>query len=284
LSHSDAWAVGLSRPPRGPARTLILHWDGRQWGITASPNAGPGDNALVAIAAASASDLWAVGYYDAGSVYRSLVEHWDGAHWTVVTLPPVGGRGDGLNAVAVADSGTVWAVGGSVRSRGPSQPLILRHSGRRWSAITAPASVHGATLNGVAAWRGGKVSIVGAARSGGGDRAFGLQADGQSLQVVPVELGTALSVDLNAIWAGALDDAWAVGSSFDGRWFRALVEHGAGRMWSKMRVPVLGGYDSRLMAVTGSANGELWAVGSAARSAGPQRILIMHRCATEPSR
>lgn len=56
-------------PPRGgTARTLVLHWDGRRWAIIASPNAGPGDNSLVSVAAASARDVWAVGYRDAGSV------------------------------------------------------------------------------------------------------------------------------------------------------------------------------------------------------------------------
>ena len=150
LSASDAWAVGLSRSPGGPARTLVLHWDGWRWGITASPNAGPGDNFLVSVAAASARDAWAVGYRDARGVYRSLVEHWDGDRWTVVRLPRLGGPGNGLNAVDAAASGVVWAVGGSARARGPSQPLVLRLHGPNWSSVPAPASLHSATLNGVA--------------------------------------------------------------------------------------------------------------------------------------
>jgi hypothetical protein len=283
LSPSDAWAVGLSRSPRGPARTLILHWDGRRWGIIASPNAGAGNNALVAIAAASPRDIWAVGYHDAGSFYRSLVEHWDGERWTVVPLPLLGGGGDGLNAVDVAAPGVVWAVGGSARVRGSSQPLVLRLNGQRWSSVPAPASLHSATLNGVVAQGGGGAWIVGATRSGGGDRAFGLQADGRNWRTVPVDLATALSVDLNGIWAAAPDHAWAVGSSFDGRWYQPLVESGVRGGWSRMPIPVIHGYDARLFAVTGSAGGGLWAVGSAARSAGPQRVLILHRCATQPS-
>ena len=108
LSASDAWAVGLSRSPGRAARTLVLHWDGRRWAITASPNAGPGDNSLVSVAAASARDAWAVGYRDAKGVYRALVEHWDGDHWTVVRLPRLGGPGNGLNAVGATASGVVW--------------------------------------------------------------------------------------------------------------------------------------------------------------------------------
>jgi hypothetical protein len=283
LSDSDAWAVGLSRSPGGPARTLIMHWDGRRWAITASPNAGPGDNSLVSVAAASARDAWAVGYRDASGVYRSLVEHWDGDHWTVVRLPRLGGPGNGLNAVGTAGSGAVWAVGGSARARGPSQPLVLRLDGRSWSAVSGPASLHSATLDGVAAWGRKAAWVVGAVRSAGGDRAFSLQTDGRHWRVVPIDPGGALSTDLNDIWAAAPDDVWAVGSVFDGRWYRPLVEHGGDGRWSSIPAPGMPGYDSRLMAVDGLTGGELWAAGSTSRGAGPQRVLILHRCASSPA-
>ena len=282
LSASDAWAVGLSRSPGGPARTLILHWDGRRWAIAASPNAGPGGNFLVSVAAASARDVWAAGYRDARGVYRSLVEHWDGDRWTVVRLPPLGGPGNGLNAIDAGASDVVWAVGGSATARGPSQPLVLRLDGRSWSAVPAPTSLHGATLNGVAA-QGRAAWVVGATRSGGGDRAFSLETDGRNWRAVALDPVTALSFDLNAIWAAARGDVWAVGSSFDGRWYRPLVEHGSGGTWSSVPTPRIPGYDGHLMAVDGLAGGEVWAVGSASRGAGPQRVLILHRCASSPS-
>jgi len=282
LSASDAWAVGLSRSPGRPARTLILHWDGRRWAIAASPNAGPGGNFLVSVAAASARDVWAAGYRDARGVYRSLVEHWDGDRWTVVRLPPLGGPGNGLNAIDAGASDVVWAVGGSATARGPSQPLVLRLDGRSWSAVPAPTSLHGATLNGVAA-QGRVAWVVGATRSGGGDRAFSLETDGRNWRAVALDPVTALSFDLNAIWAAARGDVWAVGSSFDGRWYRPLVEHGSGGTWSSVPTPRIPGYDGHLMAVDGLAGGELWAVGSASRGAGPQRVLILHRCASSPS-
>jgi hypothetical protein len=125
--------------------------------------------------------------------------------------------------------------------------------------------------------------VVGATRSGGGDRAFSLQTDGRNWRVVPIDPATALSFDLNAVWAAAPDDVWAVGSSFDGRWYRPLVEHGVGGRWSSVPIPRIPGYDSHLMAVDGLADGELWAAGSASRGAGPQRVLILHRCAGSPS-
>jgi hypothetical protein len=283
LSDSDAWAVGLSRSPGGPARTLIMHWDGRRWAIIASPNAGAGDNSLVSVAAASAREAWAVGYRDAKGVYRSLVEHWDGDRWTVVRLPSLGGTGNGLNAVGGAGPGAVWAVGGSAQARGPSRPLVLRLGGRSWSAVRVPASPHSATLDGIAAWGRRTAWVVGATRSTGGDRAFSLQTDGRHWRVLSIDPEGALSIDLNDIWAGAPDDIWAVGSVFDGRWYRPLVEHTVGGRWSSVPAPGIPGYDSRLMAVDGLTTGELWAVGSASRGAGPQRVLILHRCASSPA-
>jgi hypothetical protein len=102
-------------------------------------------------------------------------------------------------------------------------------------------------------------------------------------RVVPIDPAAALSSDLNALWAADPDDVWAVGSSFDGRWYRPLVEHGADGRWSSVPVPGIPGFDSRLMAVAGYRSGELWAVGSASRGAGPHRALILHRCASSPS-
>jgi hypothetical protein len=273
----------MSRTKGASARTLILHWNGRQWSLIPSPNAGAGDNALVAVAAASERDIWAVGYHASGSVYRSLVEHWNGNRWTIVSLPLLGGGGDGLNAVDATAPGVVWAVGGSAGIRGPSQPLVLRLSGQRWSSVPAPASLRSATLNGVTASGGSGAWIVGAIRSGGGDRAFGLQADGHNWSTIPIDLTTARSIDLNAIWAAAPGNIWAVGSSFDGRWYRPLVEHGVRGKWSRMRVPVIHGYDARLFAVAGSGDTRPWAVGSAAQSGGPQRILILQACSRQLS-
>src|SRR5262249_19798110 len=158
--------------------------------------------------------------------------------------------------------------------------LVLRLDGRIWSSVTAPASLRSATLNGVAARGGTGAWVVGATRSGGGDRAFGLQTDGRSWRVVASDHTTAVSADLNAISAASPADVWAVGSTFDGSWFRPLVEHGADARLSRVPTPGIPGYDSHLMAVDGLVSGELWAVGSAARSAGPQRALILHRCVT----
>jgi hypothetical protein len=68
-SASDAWAVGywLTGPHMLASRTLIEHWNGRQWRLVPSPSVrtsnGVRNNILFAVSADRSSDAWAVGSY-----------------------------------------------------------------------------------------------------------------------------------------------------------------------------------------------------------------------------
>ena len=67
-SATDAWAAGGTGPS-----TLILHWNGSRWTHLRSPNLGA-SNGLNAVAAASASNIWAVGQFNDG-VNHTLALH-----------------------------------------------------------------------------------------------------------------------------------------------------------------------------------------------------------------
>ena len=67
-------------------------------------------NSLSGIKVIAANDIWAVGSYYNGSVYRTLVEHWNGGGWSVVSSPNQG-NGNDLNGVAAVAAIDVWAVG-----------------------------------------------------------------------------------------------------------------------------------------------------------------------------
>lgn len=60
LSRANAWTVGLYSAGAG-LRTLIGHWNGTRWKIIPSPNRGSGGNLLEAVAARTATDVWAAG-------------------------------------------------------------------------------------------------------------------------------------------------------------------------------------------------------------------------------
>jgi hypothetical protein len=89
ISPTNAWAVGaydaVATPGRAtPDETLIEHWNGKSWTVQKSPNPGGSgnNNDLYDVAAASPSDVWAVGFEGPGppgpsraGPSRAIVEH-----------------------------------------------------------------------------------------------------------------------------------------------------------------------------------------------------------------
>jgi len=122
VSPSDVWAVGDSIRSQSDgvsvSRSVIEHWNGSSWSVVASPNIGAGHNVLTGVAARSATDLYAVGYYDdvTGSIpiRRTLWLRGNGSSWQVVPSPRVG-TGDNWLAGVIAPAGATdaWAFGAS---------------------------------------------------------------------------------------------------------------------------------------------------------------------------
>jgi len=91
------------------------------WKVVASPNSTTQDsfgavalrspiNTIFGIAAASDTDIWAVGGASTGNQQDvTLTEHYDGTAWTVVASPDVN-TADGLADVAT-NGAVAWAVG-----------------------------------------------------------------------------------------------------------------------------------------------------------------------------
>ena len=133
VSTDDVWAVGDAIKAIGDGisvyRTLIQHWDGKTWKAVPAPNVGPDSNGLSAVAARSAKDVWAVGYWDDRSgdipIRKTLVEHWNGKKWSVVASANAGGGDNWLTSV-VAPAGTKQAFASGPSAAGT---LILRFPG-----------------------------------------------------------------------------------------------------------------------------------------------------------
>jgi hypothetical protein len=112
LSPTNVWAVGIGpgvpHPPYSAhPSAAIEHWDGTRWSVVANPDpAIQGSNSLQAIAAVSASDIWAVG----DAFNGGIGEHWNGKSWSDLVLPSGVG---GLAGIAALADGTVIAVGGA---------------------------------------------------------------------------------------------------------------------------------------------------------------------------
>jgi hypothetical protein len=111
-SASNAWAVGsYANATTGGTQTLIEHWNGSTWKHVSSPNPAR-INILSGVAATSASNVWAVGFYvHHNEVSQTLIEHWNGTVWKQVPSPNPSFSENGLGGVAATSSNNVWAVG-----------------------------------------------------------------------------------------------------------------------------------------------------------------------------
>ena len=281
ISASNAWAVGFYEKSTTSFRTLIEHWNGSAWKVVPSPNADSGENTLDAVAAVSASDIWAVGYRhgpggSGNGARKTLVEHWNGQKWRIIPSPSPGpGRGDGfLFGVAVAPAGQPWAVG-SEPSRF-SSTLALRWTGAKWlTTRTANPGQGDRFLQAVAAPSGRVALAVGSDLFGNQTRALAEKWNGTAWSVVPAASPGGDYNSLQAIAARNASQAWAVGSrrANPGAKFTTLIERWDGHAWTSAPAPSPGAGDDWLFGATAVPKSGFWAVGFA----GP-RTLIERYC------
>jgi hypothetical protein len=133
LSPTNVWAVGSGG---SFDESIVLHWDGTSWTRQRSPNpAGTGTaalNDLNGVAAVSATNAWAVGFYGhfggQRAVGKPLVLHWDGTTWTQAKAPFFG-KVSGLGGVSAVSATDIWAVGDAA----PLTTLILHWNGTAWT-------------------------------------------------------------------------------------------------------------------------------------------------------
>jgi hypothetical protein len=213
------WAVGdYNHAPT--FSTLAEHWDGTQWSVVPSPNAGGflDPNFLYVVAAISSTDVWAVGNYNNGTADQTLAEHWNGTQWSVVSSPNPGGDGNNndLSGVAAVSASDVWAVGHY--NNGTADQTLAEHwNGTQWSVVPSPNPGTGDTyLYGVAAISSSDVWAVGNQATGSLTEHW----DGAAWSIVPSPPGI-----LFAVAAVSSSDVWAVGDYNNGTADQTLAEH-----------------------------------------------------------
>jgi hypothetical protein len=219
-SATDIWAVGFSvAPPTNRARTLALHWDGLTWTIVPSPNVGTNSNYLRAVSARAANDVWAAGYYVSadGQTEQVLVEHWDGTAWIISPTPTFTAQFNELLGIAVAGPNDVWAVGDVY-----PQTLVLHWDGTAWQRVPAPSPGNQAMFYGLTALAPDNIWAVGVINPA---QPLVEHWDGVRWAL---SSSPALNGGLDQIGAVGASDLWTVGYTFDGGYFRTLVEHYGG--------------------------------------------------------
>jgi hypothetical protein len=115
-SATDVWAVGFHLAVFGANevnQTSTLHWNGAKWRVVDSPSVNQQNNFLDGVVGASATDVWAVGFFDTGTAFQTLIEHWDGSAWTIVSSPNTEAPINELLDIGLTARGTLWTVGQS---------------------------------------------------------------------------------------------------------------------------------------------------------------------------
>jgi hypothetical protein len=245
---------------------------------------------LMAVAAVSRDDVWAVGCSGLCNGPDSLILHWDGSRWAKVASPDPGRGFDELTGVTAVSARDVWAVGYACNARncGDFRTLILHWDGAKWSAVASPdPSTISNTLAGVSA-----VSADNVWAAGSYDPApptllsttLILHWNGTKWsKVAGPDLDDALTPTLYGISAHSATNAWAVGAvcpypacpsfrpSTD-----TLILRWNGTRWSKVASPSPGTQGSVLFGVSAVKADDAWAVGDLNETSGPIRALIEH--------
>ena len=244
VAANDLWAVGhADRTDFVGSSSLTYRWNGTRWTRVPSPNLGNSEasNNLLAVAAVSSRDVWAVGQYVDFSTFRAITLRWNGTAWRAIP----NACGTGLVGVTALAANDVWAVGGGT---------ICHWDGTRWTAQRAPTipgrSVNLQDIDGAA----GALWAVGIETGSCGEGVCGggviLRRSGTGW--VRESSGYALY----GITVVTASDVWAVG-----RWaYGPLLLHRNSSGWQPAATPDTPGI-GRLWGVAASSPTSLWAVG-----------------------
>jgi hypothetical protein len=273
VKANNIWAVGYYKKCYGFSRTLVLRWNGVSWRVVPSPNvSSPASSVLTSVAAASANDVWAVGYSygdgEPGVDYPPpIIEHWNGRSWSLVASPTQA-SGGGLADITAVAADDVWAVGTCPKCR---YGILIEHwDGNSWTIVPSGALPRGSKggLSGVVALSRNDIWAVGEYyHYPEGHETLVEHWDGTRWRVVP---SPNISTEYNAvnlfgaITAISADNIWAVGmfqnEKTDIHQHRTLTAHWDGKSWSIVPSPSPG-RSAELFGVTSLPSGEVWTTG-----------------------
>ncbi len=240
VSSINCWAVG-SHGDSVNQSTLIEHYDGSGWSISASPNTVNGYNHLNGISCVSSADCWAVGSAG-GPASQTLVEHYAGSGWTIFSSPDTNsGQLNILNGVACDSSGGCWAAGYYDNASGNEQTLMERYTTSGWALVGSPtADSSNDVLRSVACasptncWAVGSEQPAGSAAS----QTLILHYDGTGWVVSSSPRPGPAPNLLYGVTCASSTECWAVGSHATGYSIeQTLIEHNTGNGWAIISSP-----------------------------------------------
>jgi hypothetical protein len=213
----SAGLAGLAGLAAGPAHAAGTAAPGPA--TSSRPAAGPAatrysiPGGLAGVAAASASDAWAVGYTGGEFSGKVLMLHWNGAKWSRVTSPKVLTGTGALLGITVVSAKDAWAVG-FTGTYAIDRTLLLHWNGKTWSQLTSPKPI-GGTLRAVTATASGGWAVGDAHPGGAGFYPLILRLTGTTWSRPKTAYGTHPDDDviLDGVALTPGSTAWAAGTT-----------------------------------------------------------------------
>jgi hypothetical protein len=236
------------------------------WKLVSSPNGGTqsSGNALLATAALSSSDAWAVGAEPNPSAFLTapLAEHWDGSQWSIIPTPLISEPSAQLNSIAALSSTDIWAAG---FSDNPNclcgKTVVEQWNGSSWRKLVTPNPGVADYLTGIAAISATDVWAVGYEWiSNFTELPLLLHYNGTTWKVFntsQLQFG-----QVSSVFARATNDVWAVGWTGVVPNVKALALHWNGSSWARVAFPTESGGWIVLKSASGVATNDIWAVGN----------------------
>jgi hypothetical protein len=269
LTSNNVWAVGYSTSS-GRQKTLIERWNGTQWRVVTSPNAGTsGDNALTSVDALSSTNAWAVGSSRTATSRKSLIQRWNGTSWTIVSSPNPGTIGNSLLGVEATGPNDIWAVGWKNSGNG-LRSLLLHYDGTGWTegAGVPRVGTGDNVLTGISAVGNDDIWATGYYVDGTQYKTLTLHYNGTTWSHVPSSNAAEGTNILMGIDASSPTDAWAVGFEYRAALHRyvAATQRWNGLGWTTFPSAISsdGTKESAMFDVAKApGTSQVWAVGRA---------------------
>jgi hypothetical protein len=214
-AKDNAWVFGGTNPG-GPSSPAAEHWNGKRWRAWRLP-AGL-DGFIVAAAASSPSNVWAVG--------QGYALRWDGLRWSVAKSWNQAG---GITSVAAISGSDVWVFGSSSFS-GEASVGAWHYDGRTWARASGIADA----IYRASAVSPGNIWAITVSPDGGSV----LHYNGSAWSEVQAASSALADTQVNDVLAVSSGNVWVSGTTpanaADGR---LVLAHWNGQRWKRFVAP-----------------------------------------------